>query len=268
MGARLLNEQLGARELVAPTPWGAICLTTPWGGEADSDGLIQQLTLWCQQPLTFTPVSDPAQCEQAAVVRGVVSDMRLAPVGTEVVLPLALLKSMPPPLPLQGAAMTWPKLTFQVTVASLDESAIEPSHVQEGGMMLLPQAFQSPWVVRLHAGDVSCTLWGHLQLNAGVIDLVPSVDVDGLNEDDAPALDSAWRVHLARSVVLDLPVAMGWIKGARAVSVDYSCDLGSLSEFGLSAELRHPQRGLMLSGMVVPVMLGAALCVRAVHTDF
>lgn len=268
MGSRLMSGHLGLREWVASTPWGDIRLSTPWGGLADSDGLIKQLALWCQQALVFGPAEQVAPRDEGAV-QGLVSDIRLAPMGTEVALPWALLKSMPPPLPLQSASMVWPRLTFQVTVASLDEALIHPACVQEGGMVLLPEAFQPPWRIRLDAREVSCALWGHLHLNAGVIDLVSSVDGrEALEHDVTSPGGSAWHVHLARAVVLDLPVAMGWIKGARAVPVDYSCDLDSLSEFGLSAELRHPQRGLMLSGMVVPVMLGAALCVRAVHTDF
>lgn len=268
MGSRLMNGHLGLCEWAASTPWGDIRLSTPWGGLTDSDGLIQQLALWCQQSLVFGPAVQAAPNDEGDV-QGLVSDMRLAPMGTEVALPWALLKNMPPPLPLQSASMLWPKLTFQVAVASLDEALIPPSFVQEGGMVLLPEAFQPPWLIRMDARDVSCSLWGHLRLNAGVIDLVRSVDDPEVNGHDlSSGGGSAWQVRLARSVVLDLPVAMGWIKGTRAVSVDYSCDLDSLSEFGLSAQLHHPQRGLMFSGMVVPVMLGAALCVRAVHTDF
>lgn len=268
MGSRLMNSHLGLHEWVAPTIWGDVRLTTPWGGLADAQGLIQQLTQWCRQGLTFEPVAH-VTLEEQGEVRGLVSDMRLAPIGTAVVLPWALLKSVPPPLPLQGAAMAWPKLTFQVTVASLDEAFIEPTCVQEGGMVLLPQAFEPHWQIRLYAHDGPCTLWGNLQLNAGVIELMPSMQTPGTQENAESLLsDAAWQVHLARSVVLDLPVAMGWIKGVQAVPVDYSCDSDWLSEFGLSVELRHEQRGLMLGGMVVPVMLGAALRVRAVITDF
>lgn len=261
MGAQLLNDQLGLCELVSLTPWGEIRLSLPWDARSGADGLIQQLTHWCQQALTFVAARDP-YASADDTIHGVVADVRLAPLGTQLVLPMALLKSVPPPLPLQGAAIRWDPLSFQVTVSSLDESSIEPTHIHENGMVLLPEAFQSPWMVQLQTSDQSCTLWGHLHLNAGLIDLLQTVDTEAASQRRAQLSDGAWHVRLARPLVLDLPVAMGWVNGVRAVPVDYSCDQGSQSEFGLSALLHHPQRGEQLHGMVVPVMLGAALSVR------
>lgn len=262
MGARLLNDQLCTHELVSLTSWGEIRLSLPWDTTSRADGLIEQLTYWCQQPLTFVAASQERDDADDAV-QGVVADVRLAPVGTRLTLPMALLQSEPPPVSMQGAAIRWRPLTFHVTVSSLEEACVEPAHVHENGMVLLPEAFQSPWVVQLQTSEQSCTLWGHLHLNAGLIDLLPSeVDMDAALQRRVHLSSGAWHVHLARPLVLDLPVAMGWIKGVRAVPVDYSCDQSAQSEFGLSALLRHSQRDVQLNGMVVPVMLGAALSVR------
>ncbi len=266
MGAQLLNDQLGLCELVSTTSWGEIRLSLPWDARSGADGLIQQLAHWCQQPLSFAAARDVCLVARDTI-HGVVADVRLAPPGTQLVLPMALLKAVPPPLPLQGAAISWQPLTFQVTVSALDESSVEPAQGQENGMVLLPEAFQAPWMVQLQSSDQSLALWGHLHLNAGLIDLLQSVDTDAASRRRAQLSEGAWLVQLARPLVLDLPVAMGWIKGARAVPVDYSCDPGLQSEFGLSALLRHAQGGEQLNGMVVPVMLGAALSVRVAHPE-
>lgn len=265
MGAQLLNDQLGACELVSSTPWGDIRVSLPWDAQGDAGGLIQQLEHWCQQSLVFAAATHACGTAAASdeAMDGVVADMRLAPLGAKLRLPLALLKDVPPPLPLQGAAIAWQTLTFQVTVSSLDEASIDLAHVHENGMVLLPEAFESPWLVRLQTPNRHCTLWGHLHLNAGLIDLLQTADSEAVVQRHAQLSAGAWQVHLARPLVLDLPVAMGWLKGARAVPVDYSCDQGLQSEFGLSAQLRHAQKGWLRHGLVVPVMLGAALSVHA-----
>lgn len=270
MGARLLSEPVDARELVAPTRWGNLRVSMPWGGLSDVDGLVRQLTHWCQHPLVFEVMSEAAslgdELTESEQVRCVISDMRLAPIGTEVFLPLALVLESVPPAALQGAAVNWPQWHFEVTVGSLPESAIESAHVQEGGQILLPNAFQQPWLVRLQAEEVPFGLVGHLRLNAGMIDLLQRAD-DAANDAQHELLDvDAWQVQLARAVVLDLPVALGWVPGAHAVPVDYTCHEDDDTEFGLGAHLNHEARGLTLVGMVVPVMPGAALRIRAVRT--
>ncbi|HET8869533.1 MAG TPA: hypothetical protein VFM48_03740 [Aquabacterium sp.] len=256
---------MDVRDLVASTSWGVIRVSPPWGGLADIEGLVQQLTHWCQEPLLFNE-SESVAIEDAGRVVCSVCDTRLAPVGTELSLPIDLLRQMAPPLPLQGAAIRWPHLSFQVVVASLDEASIKAAQIEEGGMMLLPHAFQSPWVVRMQAQDGWCTLIGHMRLNAGVIDLVQRTDVaNHADQTDLIGVD-AWQVELARPLTLSLPIVMGWVPGAQSVPVDYSCDQDRQTEFGLSAVLHHADRGVSVSGMVVPVMSGAALTVRTGHT--
>ncbi|MDE2076748.1 MAG: hypothetical protein KGI91_06695 [Burkholderiales bacterium] len=267
MGARQLRDHVDARDLVASTSWGVLRVTPPWGGLADIDGLVQQLSHWCQQPLVFQEApSQRMEVEDDARVQCTVCDLRLAPVGTEVSMPIDLLRHSAPPLLLQGAAIRWPQLAFQVMVASLNEAAIKAAQIEEGGMMLLPHAFQMPWVVRMQSTDGLCALIGHMRLNAGLIDLVQQSH-DTAHADQGELLDvDAWRVELARPVVLPLPVVMGWVPGIQSVPVDYSCDLDRPTEFGLSAVLHHVQRDVSVSGMVIPVMSGAALSVRTGNT--
>ena len=266
MGAQLLNEHPRGCDLLASTPWGAIFLQLPRGRQDDAYGLIQQLSHWCQQPLVF------AQClhvhvRQAGALLGTVCDAKLAPIGTQIEIPFGLMRSTPPPLALQGASIKWPQLTFHVTVASLDDADIEPRHVQEGGLMLLPHAFQSPWLVHLTEQRHACQVVGHLHLDAGRIDLVHVQDVPVEVSQATLINEDVWQVQLSRKVQLDLPVAMGWVPGIKSVAVDYSCDEESQSDFGLSAQLRHKSKGLLLGGIVIPVMMGAALRVNAVHSE-
>ena len=109
-------------------------------------------------------------------------------------------------------------------------------------------------------------LVGHLRLNAGTIELMQRSD-EAANDAQRELIDAdAWQVQLARDVVLDVPVALGWVPGARTVPVDYTCHEDDDTEFRPGAHLNHEARGLTLVGMVVPVMPGAALRIRAVRT--
>ncbi|MGE5452349.1 MAG: hypothetical protein ACM3VZ_10980 [Acidobacteriota bacterium] len=265
MGARLLNEPLVASEWVSATPWGKVRLSVPWGDTADAKALIQQLEHWCQRSLCFVPgASGPfAPRDAAPTLKGTVADARLAPLGSEVTVPVPLLDARQPPLALQGAAMDWQRLKFEVTVSSLDEASVDDAAIRDHGMVLLPEAFQTRWLVRLQTPDAAHTLWGHLQLNAGVIDLLDSVEASELSLREAQLASGAWQVRLSRPVVLDLPLARGWAKGTRTVALDFCCDQRDRSGYGLSAQLTRPDPAVHLSAMVVPVMLGAALHVQA-----
>ena len=213
MGAQLLNEHPRGCDLLASTPWGAIFLQLPRGRQDDAYGLIQQLSHWCQQPLVF------AQClhvhvRQAGALLGTVCDAKLAPIGTQIEIPFGLMRSTPPPLALQGASIKWPQLTFHVTVASLDDADIEPRHVQEGGLMLLPHAFQSPWLVHLTEQRHACQVVGHLHLDAGRIDLVHVQDVPVEVSQATLINEDVWQVQLSRKVQLDLPWPWGGCQGS------------------------------------------------------
>ena len=93
----------------------------PGGGLSDVDGLVRQLTQWCQHPLVFEVVTDPCAMADTASgdqVRCVISDMRLAPMGTEVYVPLALLLDSDPPAACRGCGQLAAVALFLVTVAS------------------------------------------------------------------------------------------------------------------------------------------------------
>lgn len=266
MGAQRLNEHPCGCDLLASTPWGPVFLQLPRGGVDDAQGLIQQLSHWCQRPLVFSQ-SVAVHVRNPGVLLGTVCDAKLAPIGAQVEIPFGLMRATSPPLALQGASIKWPQLTFLVTVASLEDAEIEPRHVQEGGLMLLPHSFQSPWLVHLTEPRHGCKVVGHLHLDAGRIDLVHVQDVLTDASQETLITEDVWHVQLSRRVKLDLPVAMGWVPGIKSVSVDYSCDEESQSDFGLSAQLRHHSKGLLLGGIVIPVMMGAALRVHAVHSE-
>lgn len=266
MSAQRLNEHPCGCDLLASTPWGPVFLQLPRGGVDDASGLIQQLSHWCQRPLVFAKSVD-VHVRNPGAWLGTVCDAKLAPVGTQIEIPFGLMRSTPPPLALQSASIKWPQLTFHVTVASLEDAEIEPRHVQEGGLMLLPHSFQSPWLVHLTERQQGCQVVGHLHLDAGRIDLVQIQDVLDDQAQETLLTQDVWQVQLSRRVMLDLPVAMGWVPGIKSVAVDYSCDDASQSDYGLSAQLRHQSKGLQLRAMVIPVMMGAALRVQAVHSE-
>lgn len=265
MGAQLLNEHLAQCEMAAASPWGPIRLSLPWGQLDDAQGLVQQLAHWCGVSLLFT-AGAPLVPAQPSEVTASVCDARLAPIGSTLIIPLALLKDTRPPLPLQGAAMKWPSLSFLVEMASLEESAIEPAHVQEGGLTLLPHAFQSPWVVHLIQEQSGCMMIGHLRLDPGLIELKERVPCPSTAAQDSLLAHEDWSVQLARPLVMDLPTAMGWVPGADVIALDYSCEAMAQTDYGLSVRLVHRRKGLQLAGLVVPVMMGAALRLRPVTT--
>lgn len=265
MGAQLLNEHLAQCEMAAASPWGPIRLSLSWGQLMDAQGLVQQLAHWCGAPLVFQIRSGPMHAGHSDVT-ATVCDARLAPVWSKVTIPRALLKATTPPLPLQGAAIQWPSMSFMVEIASLDEAAIEPAHVQEGGLTLLPHAFQSPWVVHLVQEQSGCMMIGHLRLDPGVIELKERVPAQPEISQDCLLAQEDWSVQLARPLVMDLPTAMGWVPGADVIALDYSCEAMAQTDYGLSVRLVHRRKGLQLAGLVVPVMMGAALRLRPVTT--
>lgn len=267
MGAQLLNEPQPGCELQACSPWGPIRLSMSWGQMADAQGLIQQLSHWAGTPLAFLDSPWPLSADPGELV-ATVCDARLAPVGTRIAIPRGLLKETTPPLLLQGAAIKWPTLSFQVLLATLTDSAVEPSHVQDGGLTLLPHAFQSPWVVHLIQEQTGCMMIGHLRVDPGVVQLRQRLSAPESPAQADLVTPDEWAVFLARPLVMDLPTAMGWVPGADTIALDYSCDGLSASDFGLSVRLVHRSKGLQLSGLVVPVMMGAALRLTPVSTFF
>jgi hypothetical protein len=273
MGARLIGEKLGACEFAASTRWGQIHLAIPLStmslsGAAVPDALVQAMCLsqadalvaelesWCEQPLPFRPVPCGLGHEVANVLAPV-CDARLAPTGSELRVPLGLLKRHSPKASLQSPSVLWPQWPFEVTLAELDDELVSSASVHVGDMVLLPEAFQCTWRVKIQDASGHCHLHGLLEMGEACIEsIVPS---------DAARTDKPWRVQLARPVSMDMPTALGWHDNDLALPLESVSGAGGQLDFGIHAELHHRQRGLVLSGLVVPVLLGAALWVRALH---
>jgi hypothetical protein len=102
-------------------------------------------------------------------------------------------------------------------------------------------------------------LGGLLNLDEACIDVVRAV------QPAKAAVSHDWRVRLSQPVRLDMATALGWQEAEIALPLDGERGGGGQIDFGVHAQLHHRERGLVLSGMVVPVLLGAALWVRTRH---
>lgn len=275
MGARLTSEQLGTCEFAASTQWGQIHLSVPLGSSirmavgvpdvlghamclSHSEGVLLALESWCGQALSFRPV--PAGLGQdPGHVTGVVHREALAPVGSALSVPLSLMQQRGPVPDLLAPSVAWPQWAFDVTLAELRDEFVRSAPVHVGDMLLLPDAFQGAWQVSLRSALGQRQLQGMLDLEEPCIDMLTAVTpVEG----DSPA---SWRVVLSHPLQLDLAMAMGWQATDIALPLHGEAGEDGQFDFGVQAQLHHRDRGLVLSGMVVPVLLGAALWVRALH---
>lgn len=288
MGARLTDEQLGTCEFAASTPWGQLHLAIPFQASlgaafqslADMPGvhghvpdalghamslsqaepLIAELEGWCGQALAWQPV--PAGLgREASHVAASVCDMHLAPIGSRLRVPLAMLQHLRLMQGLLPPHLSWPQWTYEATLAELRDELVRAQPITAGDMLLLPEAFQGDWPVALRPSGVGSPLQGLLNLDDARIESPAPLHAreDGVHAD--------WRVVLSRPVQLDMGAALGWHEGDIDLTLDGERADGGPTDFGLHAQLRHRERGLVLSGMVVPVLLGVALWVRTQHQE-
>lgn len=280
MGARLTDEQLGTCEFAAPTPWGQIHLSLPFFSALDlgqhqvpghvpdvlghamslsrAETMLTELEHFCGQALPWQPV--PAGLGRGAShVTASVCDTQLAPPGSSLRVPLALLQQRCLPAALQAPFLQWPQWSYEASLADLADELVRAAPITPGDMLLLPSAFLGDWPVRLQPEQVGAPLQGLLNLDEAHIEAPAPLPV---SQGEATA---DWRVVLSRPVRLDMGMALGWHEADVSLPLDGEPGDGGQTEFGLHAQLRHRERGLVLSGMVVPVLLGAALWVRTQH---
>lgn len=275
MGARLASEQLGACEFAASTQWGTIHLSVPLAsglrmavGVPDvlghamclshSEGVLTALESWCGQALSFRPVPVGLGREPGHVT-GTVHHDALAPVGSTLSVPLSLMQQRGFAPDLLAPSVGWPQWAFEATLAELDDAFVRSSLIHVGDMLLLPDAFKGDWHVSLRSSSAHRQLQGLLDLDEACIEVLTiAAPHDG--ECFAP-----WRVVLTQPLQLDLAMAMGWQGRDIALPLHGEPGENGHFDFGVQAQLHHRDRGLVLSGMVVPVLLGAALWVRTLH---
>lgn len=275
MGARLASEQLGACGFAASTPWGVIHLSIDLAGGlplaaqapdtlrhamclSHSEGLLIALESWCGQALAFRPMPAGLGCEPGHVT-GTVQHEALAPVGSTLSVPLSLMQQRGLLPDLQAPSVGWPQWAFEATLSELDDALVRSSPIQVGDLLLLPDAFKGGWHVSLHALGAQRCLQGLLDLDEACIDVLDAA----ASQEAAPPAE--WRVVLSQPVQLDMAMAMGWHASDIALPLDGETNEDGQLDFGLRAQLLHRDRGLVLSGMIVPVLLGAALWVRTLH---
>jgi hypothetical protein len=132
---------------------------------AVAEPLLMQLERWLgasidPQPTLALPEQHTDDCPEARTLK-LQTDVHceLAPAGTEVTLPLALLTGVAkPPEALRTAAVRWPRYDCAVVLETLAAGAIAAAQVAVGSLLLLPGSFASTpqgWPVRLLPQDLS-----------------------------------------------------------------------------------------------------------------
>jgi len=160
---------------------------------AEQEPLIAVLEQWLQQPLDPQPVPRGEPGPQ----------LWWAEAGTvQLGFEWSLLAAQT-----QAPAWTlrWPDFHFEATVAGFDE-APRPVDAQ-GGVLLLPPAFESAWRVNLQAplkGLMAEAEWRG-----------PGSELLLVNPPEpGEAAEPAWRVQLVEPLVRSLPELFGWIEAA------------------------------------------------------
>lgn len=157
---------------------------------AEHEALIVVLEQWLQQPL------DPQPVARADAGPGLWW-AEAGPVQIGMAWPLLAAQTRAP-----AWTLRWPDFPFEATVAAFDE-APRPADAQ-GGVLLLPPAFESAWRVNLHAP---------------LKDLLAEAEWRGPGHElllvnppePGAAPDAGWRVQLAEPLMRSLPELLGWI---------------------------------------------------------
>lgn len=169
---------------------------------ASAEPLVAELERWLGAPL------DPAPAPQVDLhlpsgLLAMVSDDALAPVGTELHLPLPLMFRAPAmPAAMRGESLVWQSMAFELELARYAQSPVPRDGAESGGVLLLPGSFEPHWAVRLVSRAIGLAIdarWagpGHaLRIESPARPL-----------DETPP---AWRVLLSRTIDLDPVQAFG-----------------------------------------------------------
>jgi acyl dehydratase len=173
---------------------------------AGCEGLMLALQAWVGCELDPSPVEGdtaaPADAVQAAV-----NDPALAPAGTTLFMPWALLQaSAQPPECLRGDALRWAALRFEVELARYERAPLPADAAPGGGVLLLPESFRSPWPVRLLHGGLGIA-WPAAWRGPGSafeLDAAPQALPRRPQEPDAQDEPGMWRVVLSAGLPIDL----------------------------------------------------------------
>lgn len=197
----------------AVAPGGALRLVLPATGPctdavgmalllARAEPLVAELERWLGVALDPAPVP-PVDLHLPTGLLAMVGDEALAPVGTELHLPLALMLRAPGmPASMRGESLVWQAMAFELELARYAQSPVPREGAERGGVLLLPGSFEPHWAVRLVSramGLVIDARWagpGHAL----------RIDSPAKPLDDAPP---AWRVVLSRTIELDPVQAFG-----------------------------------------------------------
>lgn len=245
----------------AQTPLGRLQLALP-ARNACNDAVGAALALARAEPLLIALERwldvdiDPTPSE--AVQRGTndldasVCDSALAPVGTQLRLPLDLIREARDwPAALDG--VEWNDLVFELELARFAKTPLPRDAWNAGGVLLLPSSFDSPWKVRLverRLGIEMPAVWAGpgspLQIAGAAVAIVE----DHRND---------WRVLLATPLCVGVSQCFGIEHGSGGPSSNLAIDKGEAC-----AVLIAPRRETALArGTLIPALQGTGLWLTA-----
>lgn len=169
---------------------------------ARAEPLVAQLERW------LGAVLDPAPSRQAdlhlpAGLLAMVSDEALAPVGTEVHVPLALMLRAPAmPAAMRSESLLWQAMAFELELARYAQSPVPRDGAERGGVLLLPGSFEPHWAVRLVNRAMGLAIDARWAGPGQPL----RIESPARPLDETPP---AWRVVLARTLELDPVQAFG-----------------------------------------------------------
>lgn len=213
---------------------------------ANCEGLLLALETWLGRALDPSPLEGDAAVPADAVTAQV-NDPALAPAGTALAVPLALLQAHPQlPDCLGGDALAWTPFHFDVELARYERLPLPDDAPASGGVLLLPGSFQAAWPVRLlHRGlGIDWPAAWRGPGSAFELDAMPRA------RPPEPGEPAAWRVILSAGLNIDV---------ARALAGDMPA-LRLDGEAATRAALFGPLADTPIAhGRVVPALQGAAL---------
>lgn len=209
---------------------------------ARCEPLLRELEDWLHASLDPSPVH--ASLPAAPGLAVTIADASLAPPGTVCRLPWAAMRRGSPSQRLLGPHAEWPLLRCELELGRYDEAPAARSALRAGTLLLLPQAFQPTWCVRLYCADENAGMDAQRCMHDGsLLSLAP------LHDALPPHAD--WRVVFEGPLDVPAPWAMRW-------QTDPLVPLASTCR----ARLIGPGMQPWAEGTIVPALQGAALWIE------
>ena len=219
---------------------------------ADCEPLLALLEAWLGLPIDPAPAADSGPGGAAGVIAAELDDAALAPPGTRIGVPWALLARRPAP-PDALRELRWAALHFEVELATFAQSPLPADFSRDdgdGGALLLPPSFEPGWPLRLY--EASHGLQWLASWNGTSAEAMPAVPPQPGLADPA-----RWRVVLDAPLRVEIAHALGWTAARHA---PLPAVLPAPFAAACTARLLAPGRSEPEArGGLVPMLRGAGL---------